>query len=59
MIISMRIWRIRMLHGVNAVKLKGKRIAILAESMYQEMEGRASRPPDQRAGTNSAPTDME
>jgi hypothetical protein len=35
----MRIWRIRMLHGVNAVKLKSKGIAILAESMYQEMEG--------------------
>jgi len=41
------------------MRLKGKRIAILAEGMYQEMEGRASRPPDQRAGINPAPTDME
>jgi hypothetical protein len=36
--------------------LKGKRIAIMAESMYQEMEGRTLRPPDQRAGINPAPT---
>ncbi len=41
------------------MRLKSKRIAILAEGMHQEMEGRASRPPDQRAGINPAPTDME